>query len=138
MMLSILIWGSVIGIVHFIFTGIVYGSPAVARIYRAAEKAEPGVRQWSTRKAYIVRQFLGTQVEVFILTACFFWLRPLIPASGVAGAALLGLALAAVRVYPRFWNMWIQSTYPNRLLKVEAVVGTLGTLLVICGLQVIA
>jgi hypothetical protein len=33
-----------------------------------------------------------------------------------------------VRVYPRFWNMWIQTSYPRRLLAIEIVNGTIGTL----------
>ena len=32
---------------------------------------------------------------------------------------------------PRFWNVWIQSTYPRHLLAVDVVNGTLGTLLVV-------
>jgi hypothetical protein len=33
--------------------------------------------------------------------------------------------------------MWVQSTYPNRLLAVEVVNGTLGTLVISCVLQAV-
>ena len=92
MLFSILVWGLVIGLIHFVFAGVAYGSPRIAKMYREAEKTEPGVRKWPSRKEYVKTQFLGTQVEVFILATCFFWLRPLIGFPGILGAALLGAA----------------------------------------------
>lgn len=62
-------------------------------------------------------------------------LVPLFPDLQLIGLALL---LAAVRVYPRFWNMWIQSTYPRHLLAIEVVNGTLSTFLVVGGLALLA
>jgi hypothetical protein len=55
-----------------------------------------------------------------------------------ATARELGILLAATRVYPRFWNMWIQTTYPNRLLAIDVVNGTLGTLAIVFFLQAAA
>jgi hypothetical protein len=128
-MIGQILWqGAVAGIIHFVALSILYGNPVIGRFYQQAQKKEPGVRKWPSQPKYLVTQFLGTQVEVYILTVAFLWLRPLVPESGVAGSVLLGLMFAAIRVYPRFWNMWIQSTYPSRLLKIELVNGTLGTL----------
>jgi len=45
--------------------------------------------------------------------------------------------LAAIRVYPRFWNMWIQTTYPARLLVVELVNGSIGTIAIAVFLQAV-
>lgn len=70
--------------------------------------SHPGVRRWGSRPRYLITQFLGTQIEVYVLSAAYFMLVPLFPDLQLIGLALL---LAAVRVYPRFWNMWIQSTY---------------------------
>ena len=55
---------------------------------------------------------------------------------GYSGALALGVLLSATRVYPRFWNMWVQTTYPQRLLAIEVVNGTLGTLAIVMFLQV--
>ena len=82
-------------------------------------------------------QFFGTQVEVYVLTIAFVWLRPQVDLRGCGGALLLGSLFAAVRVYPRFWNMWVQTTYPRRLLAVEVVNGTLGTLVISLFLQAV-
>lgn len=136
--MHIALFGSIIGIAHFVVVGALYGNPFVARLYRAAEANEPGVRSWPSRGRYLVTQFLGTQVEVFILAAAYFWLRPLVGIHGVAGTLLLALLLAAVRVYPRFWNMWIQSTYPTVLLKVELVNGILSSIVIVIGLDLLA
>jgi hypothetical protein len=104
-------------------------------MYAVAGATSPALKRWSSKPKYLLTQFLGTQVEVFLLALVFIWLRPLIDIPGVTGALLLGSALAAIRVYPRFWNMWIQTTYPNRLLGVELVNGTIGSLAIALVLQ---
>ena len=98
----------------------------------------PAVRQWPSKPRYFLTQFFGTQVEVYLLTLGFMWLRPFVSFPGYVGALLLGMLLAATRVYPRFWNMWIQTNYPFRLLVIEVVNGTLGTLAIISFLQAAA
>jgi hypothetical protein len=127
-------WGALAGLVHFVIIALLYANPITDRLSADLEKA-PSVRQWPSKPRYFVTQFLGTQVEVYILTLAFLWLRPLIGWPGYGGALALGFLLAATRVYPRFWNMWIQTSYPRRLLAIEVVNGTLGTLAIIVFLQ---
>jgi hypothetical protein len=134
---TVLLWGAAAGIVHFVFIAIAYGNPIVDRISARAEAESPAVRQWASKPRYFVTQFFGTQVEVYILTLGFVWLRPRVDVQGYAGALLLGGLFAAIRVYPRFWNMWVQTTYPRRLLAVEVVNGTLGTLVIALFLQAV-
>jgi hypothetical protein len=131
----ILLWGIVAGLVHFVFIAFAYGNPLVDRISTKAEANSPAVKRWPSKPKYFVTQFFGTQVEVYILTLAFVWLRPLLHVPGFAGGILLGSLFAAIRVYPRFWNMWIQTTYPNRLLAIEVINGTLGTLVICAVLQ---
>ena len=137
MVVTILLWGAVAGVVHFVVIGILYGNPLVSHISERAEAESPAVKRWPTKRKYFVTQFLGTQIEVYLLTIAFVWLRPLVGFSGYAGAILLGSLLAAIRVYPRFWNMWIQTTYPTRLLVVEIINGTIGTLVISVFLQAV-
>jgi hypothetical protein len=131
----ILLWGAVAGIVHFVALGILYGNPFIDRMYVRASDANPAVKKWTSKPRYLLVQLMGTQIEVYILTIGYFWLRPLINVPGLDGAMLLALLFAGIRVYPRFWNMWIQSTYPGRLLGTEFVNGTIGTLVVILTLH---
>ena len=135
--LSVLFWGAAAGVVHFVFIGFAYGNPLVDRLSAKAEAESPAVKQWPSKPKYFLTQFLGTQVEVYLLTLGFCWLRPFVEPRGYGGALLLGLLFAAIRVYPRFWNMWIQTTYPNRLLAIEVVNGTLGTLVIAVFLQAV-
>ena len=137
MIITVLLWGAVAGLVHFVVIGILYGNPLTDRISAGAEAESPAVRKWPSKVKYFVTQFFGTQVEVYILTFAFVWLRPLVGLNGYGGGLLLGLLFAAIRVYPRFWNMWIQTTYPFRLLLVEVVNGTIGTLVICVFLQLV-
>jgi hypothetical protein len=126
-----LVWqGLLAGLVHFVAIGVLYGNPWIDRLYSKAQESSPAVRRWSSKPRYLVMQLAGTQVEVFILTFAFLWLRPAIGIAGITGSLTLGIAFAALRVYPRFWNMWIQTNYPRHLLAVEVINGTLGTLVI--------
>jgi hypothetical protein len=138
MITTVLIWGAAAGIVHFVLIGLLYGNPLVDRLYTRAVDESPALKRWSSKPRYLLAQFLGTQIEVYALTLAFLWLRVHVDAPGIAGAFLLGGLLAVIRVYPRFWNMWIQTTYPNRLLAVEVVNGSIGTLAIALFLQVAA
>jgi hypothetical protein len=134
---TVLLSGAAAGVVHFAFIALAYGNPIVDRISARAESESPAVRQWPSKPRYFVTQFFGTQIEVYILTIAFLWLRPLVDTRGYGGGLLLGSLFAAIRVYPRFWNMWVQTTYPRRLLAVEVVNGTLGTLVISGFLQAV-
>jgi hypothetical protein len=134
-MLDILLWGAVTGLIHFCVIGAIYGNPFVDKVYAQAMKEEPGVKDWPVKPKYLVTQFLGTQVEIYVLAFAYGWLRPLLDIDGAAGTALLGLAFSGIRVFPRSWNMWIQSTYPNRLIAIESVAGVVSTFVVVFALH---
>lgn len=133
---KILLWGAAAGLAHFVVIAFLYGNPLVDGFSREANQ-DPTVKRWPSQAKYFVTQFFGTQVEVYIMTVAFFWIRPMTAAAGYLGALQVGALLAALRVYPRFWNMWIQTTFPNRLLLVEVINGTLGTLFIACFLQAV-
>lgn len=137
MILQILLWGLVIGVIHFVVIGALYMNPLAAKLY-AQEKDNPAVKKWPKQGEYVLKMALGTQVEVYILTAAYLYLRKLFPVPGGWHAALtLAAIFSAVRVYPRFWNMWIQSTYPGKLLAVEFVNGVIGTFVIVAGLKLL-
>ena len=127
MVIQIALWGAVTGLIHFVLVGALYGNPIVDKLYKEAQQNEPGVKHWPSIPKYMITQFLGTQIEVYILAATYIWLRPLVPFTGYTCALVLGAVFSGIRVYPRFWNMWIQSTYPNRLLAIEFVNGIIST-----------
>jgi hypothetical protein len=132
--MRILGWGAAAGVAHFVVIAILYANPLVDGLSRVANQ-DPTVKRWPSQPRYFLTQFLGTQVEVYVMTIAFFWVRPMTPLPGYLGGLAVGGLLAALRVYPRFWNMWIQTTYPNRLLLIEVINGTLGTLFIATFLQ---
>ncbi|PZS30676.1 MAG: hypothetical protein DLM58_13255 [Pseudonocardiales bacterium] len=134
---DIAVWGLVSGLIHFAAIGILYGNPVVDRMYVLAADASPAVRGWPSKSRYLITQFLGTQIEVYVIAIGFAWLYQHLPADGLAAALLLGTLFAGLRVYPRFWNMWIQSTYPRRLLVTEAVNGIIGTYVIVIALYLL-
>lgn len=42
----------------------------------------------------------------------------------------LGFILVFIKIFPRFNDMWIQSTYPNKLLAIEFINGTIGSFII--------
>jgi len=133
--LKTLIWGSLIGIIHFIIVGILYQNPIVGRFYKEAA-GNPGVKKWDSQRKYLISMFLGTQIEIYLMTIGFLFII-----SGLgktfSNTLILALIFAGIRVYPRFWNMWIQSTYPNKLLITEFVNGIIGSFVIVFGLYLL-
>lgn len=130
--LKTLLWGLVIGVIHFVIMGALYQNPFVAKFYKDNEN-HPGVKKWNSQPKYILSMFLGTQVEIFIMTIGYIVLIATLGESKT-NALILSLIFTGIRVYPRFWNMWIQSTYPNKLLLTELVNGSISTFIVVFGL----
>ena len=137
MLIDILVWGLVVGVIHFVVVGILYMNPVIARLYREA-KGSPALRVWENQKEYLIKMFAGTQIEIFIFTGAYLYLRHLFsePMS-FRVALIIACILSVTRVYPRFWNMWIQTTYPVNLLIVESINGTIGTFVVVLSLWVL-
>lgn len=135
--LQIITWGLAAGIIHFVIVGILYKNPFVDKFYTKAEKESPAFRKWANLKKYLLTMFLGTQVEIYILTAGYLFLRQYLDFGEWTTTLLLGLIFSGIRVYPRFWNMWIQTTYPRNLLAIEFVNGTLSTFTVVVTLHLL-
>ena len=139
MLLSILKWGLITGLLHYVLIGALYGNPWIDRLYQEAQKSDKSVKRWESKARYLVYQFFGTQIEVYAITLGFFFFRPFVSAlnedQAYSGAFAMALVFSLIRVYPRFWNMWIQTTYPNRFLLIEAVNGTISTFFIVLMLE---
>ena len=137
MLFNIFLWGFIIGVIHFIILGALYANPFIDRLYKKAQSEFPGVRKWDNQKEYLLKMFAGTQVEVYIISAGFFYLRQFLPFQPMELALITGIIFSGIRIYPRFWNMWIQSTYPATLLAIEFINGIIGTFIITIGLSYI-
>ncbi len=132
LLLDTLLWGVVIGIIHFIVVGVLYQNPIISKIYKNNEN-QPSVKKWDNQQKYILSMFLGTQVEIFFLTVGYLVFKNVL-GSDIISSFIIALIFSGIRIYPRFWNMWIQSNYPNKLLRIELINGTISTFVVVFGL----
>ncbi len=135
LLLDTLVWGGIIGIIHFIIIGVLYQNPIVSKIYKNYEN-HPAVKKWENQSKYILSMFLGTQVEIFILTVGYIVFKGLLD-TDIISTLVIALIFTGIRIYPRFWNMWIQSNYPNKLLRVELINGTISTFVIVFGLYIL-
>lgn len=133
--LEILLKGLIVGIIHYIIVGILYMNPIIDRIYKDAQKEYPSVKMRNSTSDYLTKQFLGTQIEIWIITASYFFLKQYLPFSNIEIGIYLGIIFSGIRIYERFWNMYIQTTYPKKLLLIEFINGIIGTFIITISLS---
>lgn len=129
--------GLVIGIIHYIILGVLFMNPFVGKVYKDAQEKYPSVKMRNSTSGYLSKQFFGTQIEIWIITAGYLYLRDFLPFQPIETALILGLIFAGIRIYERWWNMYIQTTYPANLLAIEFINGTIGTFIITIGLSYI-
>lgn len=124
-----LLGGVVASIVWFIVGSVLYMNPLVAKLYKNAENS-PALKKWSSIPRYIFLQYIGILVQCLLWAFVFAWVKPVLTEEALMSGLLFGIILTAVKIFPRFFDMWIQSTYPNRLLAVEFINGTIGSFVI--------
>ncbi len=101
-------------------------NPFVARIYKGFENS-PGVKRWKNTKKYLINMYLfGSLLQCLLFAFVYSFVKPVLPGTLLLNTIFFSLILVAVKIFPRLFDMWMQSTYPNRLLAVEFVNGTIG------------
>lgn len=135
---TILLYGSAAAVIHFLVVGLLYMNPLVDRLYRRETGKNPALRVWNNKKHYMILMFSGSLVECWLLAMGYLLLRGAFakPASWEVAAAC-ALLLGLIRIYPRAFDKWIQTTYPSRLIAVEAVNGLLGSAVVILSMRLL-
>lgn len=100
----------------FLVGGIIYMNPFVSRIYKKYEK-HPSMKEFSSRKRYLSGVFfVAGLVPVFFITISYEYIKPI-------SFVNLALIISAIRIIPRMCDMWMQTSYPNKLLAIELVNG---------------
>jgi len=127
--LQTILGGFVASIVWFIVGGALYMNPFVAKIYKGAENS-PALKKWPSVPKYIGLQYVGILAQCLLFAFVFALTKPALPEGILIKGIVFGLILVAVKIFPRFFDMWIQSTYPNKLLAVEFVNGTIGSFVI--------
>ncbi|MBU1118813.1 hypothetical protein KKH43_02955 [Patescibacteria group bacterium] len=126
---QIILGGFLASVVWFIVGGALYLNPLVAKMYKNAE-GSPGLKKWSSNPKYLTFQYLGALVQCLLWAVVFAFIQPIFPESIMLTGLYFGLVLVAIKIIPRGYDMWIQTTYPNKLLVVEFVNGTIGSFVI--------
>jgi len=115
--------------VWFIAGGILYMNPIIKKLYKKAEDSS-GVKKWSSTPKYLFIMYLGLLAQCILFSIVFLALRPQLPADPVFEGIAFGFVLLFVKNFPKFFDTWIQTTYPKKLLAVEIVNGTISGIII--------
>jgi hypothetical protein len=121
--------GFAASIAWFVIGGALYMNPIVAKIYKGAEDS-PALKKWASIPKYVGLQYIGILAQCLLWAVVYAVVDPVLPEARLTKGLVFGLILVALKVFPRLFDMWIQSTYPHKLLGVEFVNGTIGSFVV--------
>lgn len=128
-LLEIILGGFAASIAWFFVGGILYMNPFVSKMYRNAEDS-PALKKWQNIPQYLGLQYLGILIQCILWAFVYAVVQPVLPGGFLMKGIVFGLILVAIKIFPRFFDMWIQSTYPKTLLAVEFVNGTIGSFVI--------
>jgi hypothetical protein len=125
------LWATAIAsIVWFIVGGVLYMNPVVRKISSQFDSL-PVMKQWSSVPQYLGMMFLGACLaQCFLAALAFALVKPALPDSILGMVVVFGFILIGIKIFTRFFDMWIQTTYPNKLLAIEFVNGSIGSLVI--------
>ena len=122
--------GIIAAVVWFLVGGALYMNPWIAKIYRKAKK-RPGLKKWKNNKKYMLSMFIfGILIQSLLFAFVYAFVKLVLPGSLVLNTFYFGLILVGVKIIPRLFDMWLQSTYPKKLLKIELINGTIGSFVI--------
>lgn len=121
--------GFAASIVWFIAGGALYMNPFVAKIYGDAKRS-PALKKWQNIPKYLALHYAGILAQCLVWAFVFAFVRSALSERLFTAGIEFGLILTSLKIFPRLWDMWIQSTYPNKLLAVEFVNGAIGSFII--------
>lgn len=135
--LNVALWGLVAGIIHFIAMSGYYLNPLTAKVYKK-EEDHPSMRHFESQPKYLIIMFFGTQIEVYILAAAYVYLRQFFPEpSSWMTMIAMGILFSLIRSFPRSFNMYMQTSYPNKLNLIEFFGGIFSTFVILVSLKIL-
>jgi len=123
--------GFIASIVFFIYRSIVYKDTSVEKM-RRNPRAPPALKKWQNVPKTILPQYL------IILIQCILWavvfvlglLFDVLPEGFYMKGFVLGSVMAIVNIVTIYFKMWIESTYPNKLLAIGFAKGIIGNYII--------
>jgi hypothetical protein len=125
------LWATgIASIVWFVLGGALYMNPVIRSIYSQFDDS-PIMKQWPSVPQYLGVMFLGACLaQCFLAALAFVLVKPALPDTILGAVAVFGFILIGIKIFTRFFDMWIQTTYPNKLLAIEFVNGSIGSLVI--------
>ncbi|PKM92330.1 MAG: hypothetical protein CVU81_01055 [Euryarchaeota archaeon HGW-Euryarchaeota-1] len=128
--LSVIMGGILASIVWFIVGGALYMNPITAKIYKTFENSQ-GIKKWKDTAKYLINMYIfGILIQCLLFALTYSFIKPILPGSLLLNTLFFGLILVAIKIFPRLFDMWLQTTYPNKLLFVELVNGVIGSFVI--------
>ena len=122
--------GFLASLAWFILGGALYMNPLVDKIYKSY-KESPALKKWASLKKYIINMYLlGILIPSLIFAFVYAFINPIFPENLVLKILYFGLIMIGVRIMTRFFDMWLQTSYPNKLLVIEIINGIIGSFVI--------
>jgi hypothetical protein len=67
----------------------------------------------------------GMLIPSILFAFVYTYIKPVLPGDVLMNTVVFGLILVVIRIIPRWADMFMQTTYPNKLLKIELLNGTI-------------
>jgi magnesium-transporting ATPase (P-type) len=125
-----IIGGIAATIVWFFAGSVVYMNPFVAKLYKKYED-DPGVKNRKDMKTFLLNTFVfSVLIQCLLFAFVYQFIKPVLPGEVVLNTLYFGVILVAVKIMPRFFDMWVQSRYPVALLSIEVINGAIGSFVI--------
>jgi hypothetical protein len=129
-MMQGLIGGIIATVVWFFIGAVVYMNPFVAKIYKKYED-DPSVKNRKDVKTFIINTFVfSILIQCFLFAFVYIFIQSILPGDLLTNTLYFGIILIAVKIVPRFFDMWVQSKYPTTLLSIELINGAIGSFVI--------
>ncbi len=119
--------GFVASIVFFIYRSIIYKNTSVEKM-RRDPNSPPALKKWHNVPKKIIFQYLVILIQCILWAVVFVLgiLFDVLPDGFYMKGFTLGSVMAIVNIVPIYLKMWIESTYPNKLLAIGFAKGVVG------------
>ena len=117
----------VASIVFFIYRSVVFKDTSVDKMCRDP-KAPAALKKWKNIPKTILFQYLVILIQCILWAVVFVLglLFDVLPEGFYMKGFVLGSVMAIVNIVPIYFKMWIESTYPNKLLAIQSAKGIIG------------
>lgn len=119
--------GIVATVIWFFVGALVYMNPVVDKIYQKFNN-NPNVKDRGETKTFLAKTFVfSILIQAMLFAFVYAFIQSLLPGTLLLNGLYYGFILVAIKIIPRYLDMWVQSNYPATLLNIEFINGTIGS-----------